>query len=83
MRIVFVGQQPNTPEDEGQPLIIKSGSSGERLARWMGVDSAEFTSKFARVNLNPWCDCDEFSSAYNRAAAKNLYELLTGDVWCF
>lgn len=78
MRIVFVGQQPNTYEDEGQPLIIKPNSSGERLAKWMGVSPSEFTNNFARVNLNPWHDGDEFSPNYHIAAAKNLYELLYG-----
>jgi len=78
MQIVFIGQQPATPDDEGQPLIIKPNSSGERLQKWMGVTPVQFEEHFMRVNLNPWADTDEFTPGHHVAAARNLYELLYG-----
>lgn len=78
MQIVFVGQQPATVEDEGKPLIVKPNSTGHKIVQWMGVTEQQFNDNFARVNLNPWHDPEEFSPGYCRAAAQNLYGLLYG-----
>lgn len=76
LKAVFVGQMPNSPEDEGDPLTLKNpNSSGSRLAKWMNITPEEFATNFVRVNLNPHCD-DEFSPSHWKASAKNMKGLL-------
>jgi uracil-DNA glycosylase len=76
LKSVFIGQMPNSVDDEGDPLTLKyPDSSGSRLAKWMNVTAEEFADRFVRVNLNPHSD-DEFSPAHWKASARNMAGLL-------
>lgn len=78
MKAVFVGQQPNSVDDEGDPLTLKHpNSTGSTIAKWMNVSPEEFASNFIRVNLNPHCD-GEFSANHWKASARNMQGLLEG-----
>ncbi len=78
MKIVFVGQQPNSYEDEGVALPIRPGSSGQRLVTMMGVTPDAFESAFIRINVSPYHDPEGFSPEYHHTSASNLLPLLEG-----
>ena len=75
---VFIGQQPNSYEDEGLALPCRPGSSGQRLAQMMGVLPEAFETNFIRMNVSPHYEPDGFTPEYYRADVLNFLPLLEG-----
>lgn len=77
-KIVFIGQQPNSYEDEGTPLPMRPGSTGKRIVQMMGITEESFLNSFNVLNVSPFHDCDGFSPEYWFRNAQNILPLLEG-----
>lgn len=77
-RIVFVGQQPSRADDDGLVLPVRTGSSGDRIIRMMGVTEQAFRENFDFMNVSSRYDPDGFSPAYHIANTWNIRSLLRG-----
>lgn len=77
-KMVFIGQQPNSYEDQGNPLPIRPNSTGRRLVQMMGVTDEAFEKNFVRMNVSPFHDPEGFSPEYWRDNAANILPLLEG-----
>lgn len=75
-RSVFIGQQPNSAEDEGNPLPIRPGSTGQRLVQMMGITAEAFERNFIRMNVSAHHEPDGFSPEYYRVTVQNILPLL-------
>lgn len=77
-RIIFVGQQPSSHQDEGLVLPVRPGSSGDRIIRMMGVTEQAFRENFDMFNVSWEYDPDGFSPKYHTKAILNLKSLFRG-----
>lgn len=77
-RIIFVGQQPSSHEDEGTVLPVRPGSSGDRLVRMMGITEQAFRENFDMFNVNAEYSPDGFTPGYHITHVHNIRSLLRG-----
>lgn len=77
-KMVFIGQQPNSHDDEGNPIPIRPNSTGRRLVQMMGITDEAFEKHFIRLNVSPFHDPEGFDSSHWRLNADNMLPLLEG-----
>ena len=75
---MFIGQQPNSYEDQGDPLPIRPNSTGKRLVQMMGITDEAFKENFIRMNVSPFHDPESFNPEYWHYNATNILPLLDG-----
>lgn len=77
-KIVIVGQQPASYEDEGNPLPVRPNSTGQRLCQMAGILPTSFENAFIRMNVSPRYEPDGFMPEYYRTDVENWLPLLEG-----
>lgn len=77
-KMVFIGQQPNSYDDQGTALPFNPGTSGKMLVQMMGVTNEAFAQNFVRMNVSAHHEPEGFSPAYSQYCAKNFLPLLEG-----
>ena len=77
-KTVFIGTQPSSYEDQGNPLPIRPNSTAKRIIQMMGILDDGFADNFVRMTVSPFHDPEGFSPEYWAENARNMLPLLEG-----